>query len=95
MKSGCRVEESRLSTAQRLINLIALLCILSWRIVWLTMINRAAPEALATVVFTLIEKCCLLNLSYRNQGAPLSDNRRCLAVSFIEFGFLLGAQTCG
>lgn len=38
-----------MSTAQRLINLIALLCILSWRIVWLTMINRAAPEVPATV----------------------------------------------
>ena len=45
LKSGCREEESRLRTAQRLINLVALLCILSWRIFWLTVISRAAPEA--------------------------------------------------
>jgi hypothetical protein len=45
LKSSCRAEDSRLRTAQRLTNLIALLCILGWRIFWLTMMNRAAPEA--------------------------------------------------
>jgi hypothetical protein len=44
LKSGCKVEESRLRTAERLVNLIALCCILSWRIFWLTMLNRTAPE---------------------------------------------------
>ena len=37
LKSGCHAEDSRLRTAQRLTNLIALFCILSWRIFWLTM----------------------------------------------------------
>lgn len=36
LKSGCRAEASRLRTAQRLTNLIAMLCILGWRIFWLT-----------------------------------------------------------
>src|SRR5258708_35896864 len=31
LKSGCKAEESRLRTAQRLTNLIAVFCILSWR----------------------------------------------------------------
>jgi hypothetical protein len=48
LKSGCRAEESHLRTAQRLTNLIALMCILSWRIFWLTMMNRVAPDAPAT-----------------------------------------------
>ncbi|MES2362635.1 MAG: IS4 family transposase [Pseudomonadota bacterium] len=55
LKSGCRAEDSRLRTAQRLTNLIALLCILGWRIFWLTMMNRAAPEAPARLAFTPIE----------------------------------------
>jgi Transposase Tn5 dimerisation domain len=55
LKSGCHAEDSRLRTAQRLTNLIALFCILSWRIFWLTMINRAAPEAKATLAFTPVE----------------------------------------
>lgn len=55
LKSGCRAEDSRLRTAQRLTRLMALFCILSWRIFWLTMINRAAPEAPATLALTPIE----------------------------------------
>ena len=40
------VEEAEaLRTAERLVNLLAVLCILSWRIFWMTMINRAAPDA--------------------------------------------------
>jgi hypothetical protein len=45
LKSGCRVEAARLRTAERLAKLIAVFCILSWRIFWTTMINRIAPNA--------------------------------------------------
>ena len=45
LKSGCRVEAARLRTAERLTKLIAVFCILGWRIFWTTMINRAAPAA--------------------------------------------------
>jgi hypothetical protein len=55
LKSGCKAEESRLRTAQRLTNLIAVFCILSWRIFWLTMMNRAAPNASPTLAFTALE----------------------------------------
>ena len=49
LKSGCKAEESKLRTAQRLTNLIAVFCILSWRIFWITMLNRSAPDALPTL----------------------------------------------
>jgi len=45
LKSGCRVEAARLRTADRLAKLIAVFCILSWRIFWTTMLNRIAPDA--------------------------------------------------
>ncbi len=45
LKSGCKAEDSRLRTANRLANLLALFSILSWRILWLTMLNRIAPDA--------------------------------------------------
>ena len=35
LKSGCRAEDSRLRTADRLVNLISIFCILSWRIFWI------------------------------------------------------------
>jgi hypothetical protein len=55
LKSGCKAEESKLRTAERLVNLLAVLCILSWRIFWMTMINRAAPDAPPELAFTRIE----------------------------------------
>ena len=45
LKSGCRVETARLRTAERLAKMIAVFCILGWRIFWMTMIGRAAPSA--------------------------------------------------
>lgn len=55
LKSGCRAEDSRLRTADRLTNLIAICCILSWRIFWLTMLNRAAPDTSPSEAFTDVE----------------------------------------
>ena len=55
LKSGCKAEESKLRTAQRLTNLIAIFCILSWRVFWMTMLNRSAPDALPTLALTATE----------------------------------------
>ena len=55
LKSGCRVEESRLRTAPRLVNLIATCCVVAWRIFWLTMINRSQPAAAPTLALTQLE----------------------------------------
>ena len=55
LKSGCKAEESKLRTAQRLANLIAVFCILSWRIFWMTMLNRSAPDALPTLALAEAE----------------------------------------
>jgi hypothetical protein len=46
LKSGRKAEDSKLRTADRLANLIFVFCILSWRIFWLTMISRCAPQGL-------------------------------------------------
>ena len=45
LKSGCRAEESRLRSAERIANLLALFCIVAWRILWLTLAHRADPDA--------------------------------------------------
>lgn len=55
LKSGCRAEEARLRTAERLVNLIAVFCILSWRVFWMTMINRSAPNADPGIALTETE----------------------------------------
>ena len=55
LKSGCKAEEAKLRTAARLVNLLAVLCILSWRIFWLTMTNRIVPSGCPERVFTALE----------------------------------------
>lgn len=55
LKSGCKAEESKLRTAQRLTNLISLFCILSWRVFWMTMLNRSVPDAPPTLALTATE----------------------------------------
>lgn len=52
IKSGCRAEDARLRTAQRLSNLLAINCIVAWRVFWLCMVNRTSPQASASLVFT-------------------------------------------
>jgi hypothetical protein len=59
LKSGCRAEASKLRAAERIVNLIAVFCILSWRIFWITMMNRVAPTATPTIALTKVETSIL------------------------------------
>jgi len=52
LKSGCKAEDARLRTAERLVRLISVFCILAWRVFWMTMINRAAPTATPDLALT-------------------------------------------
>lgn len=70
LKSGCRAEEARLRTAERLVKLIAVFCILSWRVFWMTMINRSAPHADPRLALTTGEIAILDRLApYRERPA--------------------------
>jgi hypothetical protein len=52
LKSGCKAEESKLRTAERVVNLISIFCIMSWRVYWMTMINRVEADLPAKVALT-------------------------------------------
>lgn len=68
LKSGFKAEASKLRTAQRITNLIAIFCILSWRIFWMTMINRCSPNAPPQLVLTSEEINLLDKLVKRKTG---------------------------
>jgi hypothetical protein len=55
LKSGCKAEESKLRTAERLVKLLSVFCILAWRIFWLTMLNRCAADAPPGLALTEVE----------------------------------------
>jgi hypothetical protein len=69
LKSGCQAERSKLRTAERLVNLLALFCILSWRIFWLTMLNRMTESAKPSLAFMPLEIDLLARLAADRQGA--------------------------
>lgn len=77
LKTGCRAEASKLRAAERNVNLIAVFCILSWRIFWMTMMNRVAPDSFPLMALTPIEVRLLDKLipgatGKRRGGAVLS-----------------------
>lgn len=80
LKSGCRAEQSKLRTAERLVNLLATFCILSWRIFWLTMINRSTRDARPTLAFTPLEIDLLNRLApgHRRKGSSRPSLKSCL-----------------
>ncbi len=69
LKSGCRAEDVKLRTAERLVNLLAILCLTSWRVFWMTMLNRTMPEASPQLAFTLTEIYLLDQLVGDTPGA--------------------------
>ena len=73
LKSGCKAEESRLRTADRLANLVSVFCIIGWRIFWLTMLNRSCPDAKPELALTDAEMAMLdriIKNTKRSQSAP-------------------------
>ena len=69
LKSGYQAEQSRLRTAERLVDLLALFCILSWRIFWLTMQNGMTEFAKPSLAFTPLEIDLLARLAADRQKA--------------------------
>ncbi len=80
LKTGCKAEESKLRTAERLVNLISIFCIVSWRNFWMTMINRTSPHAPPTIALTQ-DECIILDGLVKDSGETktLSDYIRKLA----------------
>ena len=70
LKSGCKAEEARLRTAERLVKLIAVFCILAWRVFWMTMLNRTAPTANPTLAITDVEMKLLDHLLPDKDSPP-------------------------
>jgi len=64
LKSGCRIKDRQLETADRLETCLGVDMVVAWRIYYLTMIGRERPELPCTVFFKEIEwkaLCCYVN----------------------------------
>ncbi len=70
LKSGCQAEHSKLRTAERIVNLLSMFCVLSRRIFWLTMHNRCAQTIKPSYAFTTQEIEILSQLRSHRQPIP-------------------------
>jgi len=70
LKSGCKAEESKLRSSERLANLISIFCIIGWRIFWLTMLHRAEPDLPPAIALDKTEICLLDELVKTKSGKP-------------------------
>src|SRR4051794_189762 len=75
LKSGCQAQQSKLRTADRLANLLSVFCLISWRIFWLTMLNRVAPEASPLLALTPLE-VNLLDRLVKDKGEVSQPEKR-------------------
>lgn len=73
LKSGCRVEALPLQTAARLERALAVYGLVAWRLLWLTYLARAQPEAPCTVALREVEwqpLCCRLQHTATPPASP-------------------------
>ncbi len=75
LKSGCHAEQAKLRTADRLVNLLAVLCVVGWRVFWLTTTGRVAPAAPPEVAFAPAEVAVLDRIA----GGPPPASERTIA----------------
>ena len=70
LKSGCKIEQSQLRTLEALNCLLALYCIVAWRLLWMTYGARVHPDLSCIVAYTEMEWQTLWRLQKGNQPLP-------------------------
>ena len=96
IKSGCKVEDCRLKSVDRLQNYIALMNVIAWRVLWLTYINRTDPNLPCTTILTTIEWESLYMRIHKTTQLPQSIPTVRQAVRWIaQLGGFLGRKGDG
>ena len=88
MKSGCRAEQARLETAERLTKFLALIAVVSWRIFFLTMSAREKPDAKPETVLTPAEIATIDDIDAARAKPRIL--RRTLAAYLLQIAMLGG-----
>ena len=96
LKSGCRVEDCRLQTADRLHNFVTLTSVVAWRLHWTTYTNRCQPDLPCTAVLTDIEWEALYMRIHNSNHLPNEIPTVRQAVRWIaQLGGFLGRKADG
>ena len=81
LKSGCKIEESKLRTAEGLCRFISISSILAWRIFWMTMIGRESQSISPKAVLTADEIKILDHLKPDRKKTPRTLSKYILKIA--------------
>ncbi len=96
LKSGLRVEQCRLQTADRLIRYLTVMSIIAWRIYWVTLIARTDPDLPCTPFFAEEEWKILYSKIKKTKSYPKEPPRIREVVRWIaQLGGFLGRKGDG
>ena len=70
LKSGCKIEDHQLHTAAALQRLVAIYCVVAWRLLWMTYAAREHPQEPCTVAFSDLEWQILYWRQYGRKELP-------------------------
>ena len=70
LKSGCKLEDRQLRTVGALLRLLAIYCIVAWRLLWLTYAAREHGDEPCTVAFSELEWHILYWRLYGRKALP-------------------------
>lgn len=83
LKSGCRIEDRQLATADRLKRCLALYSVIAWRVLYATMLSRSAPDLPCTVLLEEAEWQALYCTIHNTAVLPASPPSLSQAVIWI------------
>ncbi|RKU14525.1 transposase [Candidatus Poribacteria bacterium] len=96
LKSGTKVEHTRLQTKDRLLRYIALMSVIAWRLYWMTLLNRDIPTADCTHALTENEWKALYMITHKTHTLPTQTPTVAQVVGWIaKLGGFLGRKSDG
>jgi len=96
LKSGCRVEQRQLETAERMANCFAVYAVIAWRLLWLTYAARRTPEVSSTVALTTAEWQALRCFTQgTGKGSKTPPSLREAVRAIAQLGGFLGRRSDG
>jgi hypothetical protein len=95
LKQGCKIEQLRMQTDQRLLNALAIYLIVAWRIHNITMASRAYPDASCEIVFEPWEWHTLYTMQQHCHPPPTPPPLREMVRSLAQLGGFLARKGDG
>ena len=95
LKSGCKIEERQLGSAERIESCLAIDLLVAWRVVHLTKLGRETPQVPCTVFFEEAQWRALVFFFTKKPPPPEPPTLRIVQLMVAQLGGFLGRKSDG